>query len=578
MPFQIPSPVTELSDEQITTLIEEGTSELQALIAGDPPVEADVVEAERIAPLIRSLAAERDRRAEALASVGDRATELREQFSTAPVEAAPAAPAAAAASETSVGTVTAEIQVVQPTFTAADLVQSPSESDAEFAARQARYTQPAEVAPVEPAEPVETSVVASVASRTTRPAAPTDGVSRGSLTIIAAADVPTHSTGTAIADFDDLGRAVVARMQGFPQPEGDPHGQMHRYPTAMFRREFPEDLICDKNNDQEVFMHAANEARLPGGNLTAAGGWCAPSEILYDLCEGETTEGLLSVPEVQVNRGGIKITSGPDFATLYAGIGFTQTEAQAIAATPKVPYDIVCPSFTDYRLDAIGVSLRAPILTNVAYPELIRRVLSGATIVHAHRVNASVITRIQTALGAARVMKDLLSTANSLLQSIDLLADQLRDKYRMSFTQTMELVVPFWVKGALRGDLGVRNGSDSDTVITDAVIAAHFAARHVNVQYVYDWQDLTATDIAYPATVDVMMYPAGTFVKGVSPIISLSSVYDAASLSTNVYTALFFEEGLLVAQTCFSGVRATLAVNNSGRTGIANIAAPNILP
>jgi hypothetical protein len=138
---------------------------------------------------------------------------------------------------------------------------------------------------------------------------------------------------------------------------------------------------------------------------------------------------------------------------------------------------------------------------------------------------------------------------------------------------TMEVVVPFWVKGAIRNDFALRTGRDVKA-ISDGDIAAEFSARKLNVQFVYDWQPLAdnTTTEGYPATYQALIYPSGTFVKGTSDVISLNSVYDAASLATNIYTALFFEQGLLVAKMCNEAMLVTLAVCGAGRTGIANIA------
>jgi hypothetical protein len=87
------------------------------------------------------------------------------------------------------------------------------------------------------------------------------------------------------------------------------------------------------------------------------------------------------------------------------------------------------------------------------------------------------------------------------------------------------------------------------------------------VSFVYDWQVLDETAEEYPATFQVLMYPAGTFVKGTSDVINLNAVYDAASLSTNVYTGLFMEQGLLVAQMRYDVDLITLPINSTGRTG-----------
>jgi hypothetical protein len=54
-------------------------------------------------------------------------------------------------------------------------------------------------------------------------------------------------------------------------------------------------------------------------------------------------------------------------------------------------------------------------------------------------------------------------------------------------------------------------------------------------------------------------------------VINLNAVYDAASLATNIYTALFFEQGILTAKMCYDSVKVTLPVCSGGRSGITNL-------
>lgn len=415
------------------------------------------------------------------------------------------------------------------------------------------------------------STVAVLAKRTSRPTKP--AASRAPITITAAADVPQFSTGSDLGnDFEKVGQALVNRMKGFGTPTGDGSIEnLQHYGVAMFKLDFPNELTIDRHSDDmEVLYHAMDEARLPGGSLVASGGWCAPSETIYDLCSGETAEGLLSVPEVNVARGGIKYTSGPDFASIYSNVGFCQTEAQAIAGTAKTCYEVPCPAFTEVRLDACGLCIKAPILTNAAYPELVQRYLSGGMIAHQHKMNAKVIAAMATAAGTAKTVTAYGSTVADMVDSLALIADGIRSKYRLSPTASMEVVLPWWVKGAMQNDLDNRNGCGGQSV------ESLFASRNLNVQYVYDWQDTpfpagTAPAIGYPATVQALIYPAGTFIKGTADVINLNAVYDAASLVQNLYTALFFEQGILVAKMCYEAQLVTIPVCNAGRTGSANL-------
>jgi hypothetical protein len=291
---------------------------------------------------------------------------------------------------------------------------------------------------------------------------------------------------------------------------------------------------------------------------------------VYDLTQDATTEGMLSLPEVAVRRGGMRWPISPNFADFYANPGFIQTEAQAIAGTAKPCIEVDCPDFAEARLDAEGICIKVPILTNAGYPEYVRNFVEGSLIAHQHWINANVIGRVVTAAGAARVITGLGSTLADTLEGLELLADQTRQKYRLSMNRTLEVVAPFWVRGAVRADLSRRNGLAFEQV-TDQQIAAHFRARKLNVQFVYDWQPLDETAEVYPTTFNVVMYPAGTFVKGTADIINLSTIYDAASLQQNVYTGLFTEQGLLVAKQKFHADLVTLPVCNAGRTGAADL-------
>ena len=180
-----------------------------------------------------------------------------------------------------------------------------------------------------------------------------------------------------------------------------------RFNVAQIRKPEAEFMLQDRMDAQDqydVVMAAAKESRLGPNGLIAAGGWCAPSEQIYGFCELETVTGLLDIPSVQANRGGISFTRGPSYAELAATWGFVQTEAEAEAGTVKVCQEIDCPPWEEVRLDAVGFCVTAPVLTNAAFPELINRVLQIGTVAHAHKVNAYIINKISTMIGTAATM------------------------------------------------------------------------------------------------------------------------------------------------------------------------------
>lgn len=436
------------------------------------------------------------------------------------------------------------------------------------------------------AKPVKAAArksVAELAARTKRPEAP--AATKPRLSIVASTGVPDYEAGKSLEGIAALSDAVVSRMRGFAAPQGDGEGvDLHKFGVAKIKTEFPSDLVIDRNTGDHmaVIERAGDERRLESakgkGSLVAAGGWCAPSETLYDLAADESLDGILSVPEVQVNRGGIRFTEGPQFADFYAQAGFIQTEAQAIAGTTKPCYEVECPDFTEVRLDAVGICIKVPILTNAAYPELVQRFTAGSLIAHQHMVNANVISRMVALSGSLRTFAGLGAAATDTLEALELVILQRRQSQRLSFNRTVEVVVPFWVKGAIRSDLHRRTGQNSP--VTDQQINAYFGVIGANVSFVYDWQDLDLVDDEvpvgdnineYPASFRALVYPSGTFVKGTSAVINLSAVYDAASLATNTYTGLFMEEGLLVAKRQYGSDYVEIPVCTAGRTGAQDL-------
>lgn len=436
-----------------------------------------------------------------------------------------------------------------------------------------------EVAP----EPVLASAPRRIAARAGRAAAAVAPVepepTRARPTITAAADVPGFAAGQALTDLDEVTAGAMARFEAMPKGRSArPMQQM--FGIANIKKGRTDGLSTD-NRDyaslQDVLQAAGKEDRLPGGSLTAAGGWCAPSETIYDLCSIESTDGLWDVPEVEATRGGINFTKGPDFSDFFAYFdtnGF-QTEAQAEAGTTKPCIPVECPPFTDVRLDAAYVCISAGILTEAAYPELIRRYIEGTLIAQQHAVSRRLLNAAVTLAGVAQTVANTWPNALSILHALELVAEGERQRFRMARSQTLEVVLPFWVRAAIRADLANRTGVDL-TNVTDQMIDAHFATRGLRVQFVYNFQDLTiaaepavATD--YPTSINVIMYPSGTFVKLTKDVIRLDAVYDSTGLSTNTYTALFAEEGVALANICHTPRLLTIPFNVSGLTAAANI-------
>lgn len=413
--------------------------------------------------------------------------------------------------------------------------------------------------------------------------------------------MPSGDNGQVFGRFKYAAKSGLDEFTGLTQMAEQLVKQMGRYrgfsgefsadPFMVYEREYPERYrgmaeggpIHD-GTEFSLMQAAAEEFKeVTNGNQTAAAAYCAPSLTLYELCELETSAGILPITEMQISRGGIFFTTGPDFASIYNGSGYwNYTEAQVIANTVKPCMEIPCPTFTEKRLVNIGLCITAGILQRRGYPELIARFIRGAMIAHLHRINAYVIAQIAAGSTlvdfdpppAGSLVND--TTASGLLAALEMVAVDIRARNRMDPKANIEAVAPYFVIPQLRADVSRRTGVDMISV-GDNEIMSWFSDRNITLRLVYDYQDAfsgvpTGPGAAapgmtsFPATVEVLMYPPGTWVKGVDDTIKLETVYDSVKLSTNQYTALFMEEGVLVAQTCPDSRRVVYPLCPTGAT------------
>jgi len=402
------------------------------------------------------------------------------------------------------------------------------------------------------------------------------------------ADVPGFAADSD-ASFEDLAVALDRRLQGFNSgayaaAARAGRAMSERHSLAVVRKAFDERATVGSPESADAAMaFAVNEKNLPGGSLVAAGGWCAPSETVYDLLEDESRDGLISLPEINVTRGGIKFTKGPKFADLYAAPSFNFTEAEAkegkyqptSATDPtnkvgaKPVYHVPCTEFEEVRLSAAGLHIQANLLQQRGYPELVARTIRGALVAHEHKMSERIIASMETQSTAVSMDSGQIGAAAPILTAIELQVEHYRYAQRLSRSTTLEAVFPYWVRGAIRTDLSRREGVDLIDV-PDSRIDAWFRSRGVNAQFVYDWQALTGEAGAFkvwPGSLKFLLYSAGTFVKGSQDVITLDTVYDSVLLGQNDYTALFTEEGYLVAKRGHDARVVTVPLNPNGGTG-----------
>lgn len=441
-----------------------------------------------------------------------------------------------------------------------------------------------------------TSAAKKVGRQTQRPArkASTDVV------ITAAADVPEFSTGQRLSGMTEVAQTVMNRVKGFPtfnaraaeQAREQSGGQpvLHKFGAASFGAQFDASLTASRSaeKDHDVVKTAVTDhvnrvkasLSLDPAVQTAAMAWCSPSEVVYNWIADYVVDGLLSMPEVAAPRGGLVMTEGPQLAqTVYGtdaaidGFGFGGTEAEMEAGYVKTCETIVCPDFVDHRLDFDGYCWKIPILTEATFPELVADAFRLTDVLYAHKMNRRFINDVLAQSTAVNAVNALGGSMNDTLEAFTQVAIKERRWWNLGENAVMEVKLPQEAKRIFKMDMARRSGLALNDVANDAKVAAHFAEHNLAVEYISDFDQRygAATPTAdWPETIRGIMYPAGTFLKSVKPVINLSAVYDAASLSENEYTGVFFEQGVMTIKRGYRSHVIEVPVCVAGATG-ANI-------
>jgi hypothetical protein len=410
---------------------------------------------------------------------------------------------------------------------------------------------------------------------------------RSEAVITASANIPGFTQGGQLATINDLAAAFHARAKMLPVGRT---GTTEHVPIASLKREF--NYMMDERatvEDMQEVIKAATDVEV----LTAAGGWCAPSEISYDFYNIVCEDGMWDVPTVGLQRGGTQYPISPSFGDLAGqeGIVWTWTEQDDIdavdsASVVKPCVRLECPSFIDRRKDCDGFCVTAGNLVDFAYPELVANWLRLVMAIRAHATNARLLDIAINGGGSGDDIGPAMPVNHAgllgnvtakLLTSIELSVTDYREKFAMCDDAVLEGVFPRWAQMVIRADLANREGIDFLNV-TDGMIADWFNTRDIRAQFVGDWQVRTPgypgaatalTDL--PPELDYLIYPAGTYVRGNGMTLDLGVVRDSVLNETNDHTAAWTEECYALLKPGHESRLITVDVCAAGEVGAASI-------
>lgn len=433
---------------------------------------------------------------------------------------------------------------------------------------------------------------ANTALSAARAHAPAEVTPRGRLAVTAGVDIPGVARGKDLS-FDELTEATIKAARGLPATR-DGSGQERL--VASIRNEF-EHVVDDRTSPgviEELLKHLRRPEKI--NSLVAGGGWCAPSEIRYDFFNVAGVDGLVDLPTVGITRGGLQFPVSPSIADAFGTTGlapfavafssgsdpwlWTESDdaASVTGASPRKPtMRVPCPTFTNVRLECYGITLTAGNLTDDAYPEATANTLRLLLTAWQHAQNARIIQQMVSLSGTAitGIGGAGAPAFQTFMNGLDLAATDYRAKYAITDETVLEVVAPFWMQDVIAADLAWRPGVSDLLSVANAEVQRYAAARNVRVQWVNDWQvrgtnqfgNPTTPMTAWPTTCDLLVYAAGTFIKGNGLNLDLGVVRDSTLNATNDFTAAWSEECHLVARVGNESRRYTFTFAVDGAVG-----------
>lgn len=429
----------------------------------------------------------------------------------------------------------------------AEVVEEPDAEVVEAAAEGETVVEAAETVP-DAAEAVLEPVVASGAPKPAKKAQPSTAIAeatRTPFTIVAAADVQGFGVGQNMPDLDTLASALHNKARTLP----DSAGRQTNYPVATIEKTFGQGYDLSNLNDEAAWDALSAGTKVEA--LTASGGWCAPSQILYDLLDLECVrDQLFTLPTFRVTRGGIRFPVYQVFDPAFDP-SFVWCEADDIAVSGTKPcITLDCPVFEECRLCAHGLCITVGNLMDRAYPENVRFQIRRAIRAYERAVALRTLTSVIDGSTAVTIAPTFGATS-PLISSLLLQAADYRQDNGMCCNDRLDVIFPCWVQDLVKADVARQEGTLSiGSLPSDADVRNWFESAGINVRYINNWQNFpggTAPALTWPETVDYLLMAPGSWVRFDGGRLDLGVIRDSVLNATNDFTAVWFEEFYCIA-------------------------------
>jgi hypothetical protein len=366
-------------------------------------------------------------------------------------------------------------------------------------------------------------------------------------------------------DRDALAFAVSQALRSFVST---PPGFAQKVVIASARWDYPEErtLYGDSIQADDAKIRAIRGPEA----LTAAGGWCAPSTIRYDVDAMGVTDRPVrdAFAGFNATRGGLRYFPDISIAITDVSDGITHlTEEQDEGGTfTKDCVVVECPVDSEVRADIIAACLQAGNLASIAFPELIAAYQDLLGVLAARTRDSLLLDAVFADAQTKTVVEttQTYSAFDGFIYNLLRLAAGYRSRHRLAASANLRSLAPAWLADLLVADLTARQFPSIEAA--RAGVAAEIQRRtQVRVDWYLDsrtggGQIMGAqgdgSDILdFPDVAEVLLWPEGGILFIDQGELNIGLVRDSILNETNDvrFFSETFENAAVVAAEAFYG-------------------------
>ena len=370
--------------------------------------------------------------------------------------------------------------------------------------------------------------------------------------ITAAADIPGLTMGSNIESMDQLRDAFASRWANLgvsSTVEGEKVG------IARIEAQYPEDRIIRPGS---VDLVKQTEHIVSPDAVMASGGLCAPVAPLYTqiVIANDMRPVAEALPTFAADRGGVRYIPPPTLASLIASppdpnpyflgdaVG-VETVAQDAAGGSKLCLDVPCNDIQEVDIEIIWRCLQFANVTSRTFPEQVEAFIRLAAAGWAAAAENVLLTNIMNACTPVTIAKAF-GTARDLFAGLGNAAAYLRNHNRTDPKLTVRVLLPAWLRDAVRADLARTFAGSLDFFsFADAMIDAALGEYGIVASWYIDEATGTSQLFAaavsgdplptWPAEIACAMFFEGNFLHLDAGILDLGIIRDSTLTALNKF-------------------------------------------